>query len=68
MAIRKKNYSMLLKSGVPKVIFYEHKKIGDLEIEYFKPAEVVCYNKKDIFNSQNKVEKIDIDKKYESIE
>lgn len=70
MFSRKKSYSEKLKSGIPKVIFYSHKPLGEISVEFHRHIEAVTYDQRDILDEKGRVEKsekIDTSKTYESI-
>lgn len=63
----KKSYSEKLKMGIPKVIFYQHKPLAEIEVSFHRPVEAVSYDRKDILDEKGKVEKIDTNKSYLSV-
>lgn len=67
MKINYKNYSALLKGGVPSVIDYHFKRVEIAEIEFEEADEIITYDRKDIYNSPDTPPKIDITKNYISI-
>lgn len=64
MFSKKKNYKDLLSNGIPSVIAYEYREISNIPVVFQRQSEHISYDKKDIYNSPEAIQKIDVKKAY----